>query len=174
MSYVVYGAVLNREQMKAAFPELKETYDLVDCSYTDAWRCVDSSIKDVSGDPDYSTLDYQAFVKDTLNTNGFLSEEIVEDGTIDGVTPDTSCDQAFDPEAASSDSINFITIGGAVISQEYMKATFPATGKTVQLRNASYSQIVEMALALAERSSESDKEYQESLYSLLAANGWSY
>ena len=174
VSYVVYGAVLNREQMKAAFPELKETYDLVDCSYTDAWRCVDSSIKDVSGDPDYSTLDYQAFVKDTLNTNGFLSEEIVEDGTIDGVTPDTSCDQAFDPEAASSDSINFITIGGAVISQEYMKATFPATGKTVQLRNASYSQIVEMALALAERSSESDKEYQESLYSLLAANGWSY
>ena len=170
VSYVVYGAVLNREQMKAAFPELKETYELVDCNYADAWRCVDRSVYGV----EYSTADYQALVKDTLNTNGFLSEEIVEEGTIDGVTPDTSCDQAFDPEAASSDSINFITVGGAVISQEYMKATFPATGKTVQLRNASYSQIVEMALALAGQSYESDKEYQESLYSLLASNGWSY
>ncbi|MBO4901895.1 MAG: FecR domain-containing protein [Lachnospiraceae bacterium] len=170
VSYVVYGAVLNREQMKAAFPELKETYDLVDCNYADAWRCVDRSVYGV----EYSTADYQALVKDTLNTNGFLSEEIVEDGTIGGVIPETSCDQIFDPEAASSDSINFITVGGAVISQEYMKATFPATGKTVQLRNASYSQIVEMALALAGQSYESDKEYQESLYSLLASNGWSY
>ncbi|MBO4903375.1 MAG: FecR domain-containing protein [Lachnospiraceae bacterium] len=169
-SCIIYGAVLDREKMKAAFPELEETYKINEDKFGRA-RSYAHAIVDEIDDPNYSTADYQASIKAGLKQQGVISEEAVEDGTIGGSIPKTSCAEDFEQDAEESDSINFTEVGGVVISKDYNQVTFPAIGETYNLR-CEYNEAVNLAFGNSNQTYASEEEYQIQLRDNLKSKGW--
>ncbi len=172
LSVTIYGTVIDGMSMKVAFPELGATYKLENCSFRAAWGYADKTIDALNDDQNYSIAEYQASIKEALMTKGFLSEEKVEDGKIDGVIPDSSCDQIFDPGTTTSNSVNFFVVGGAVISKEKMQVIFPTTGEKFDLKNVTYNQAIGLAFDLFSEEYSYETEFQQRFKKGLQARGW--